>query len=165
MNSGWLGDSWDRDSKQIFCMDFWSAPQEEVAVTSVAGDVSLPSVTIEDFPSSDVIVQRAIAIFKFRILENTSSAGVNALALIQYIQVRDDAPGTWRNAITLPDNLYTIAASTREGGDVIIGNIDISVEIVDLNNTYEFQWNEAVCDRNNLQFNDCQTGLRIYYAI
>lgn len=148
--------------RALCSMDFWSDPQEEVQVTSVAGDKTLPSVTIADLPSGATIV-RAIAMFKFRMVENTY-AGVNSLNLAQNIQVRDDTPGTWRDAINLVDNLFTLADSAREGGDVMIGDNDIAVE-VDGNDTYEFQWYQAVADQDNLQFNDVQVGLRIWFSL
>jgi len=147
---------------QLFSLDFWSDPQEEVSVTSGAGDKALPSVTVEDLPAGATIV-RAVAMFKFRMIENTNAAA-NKLSGAQNIQVRDDTPGTWRDAINLVDDLFSLAAATREGGDVVVGDNDISVE-VDGNDTYEFQWAQAVVDQDNLNFNDVQTGLRVYYRI
>jgi hypothetical protein len=151
--------------RSLFVMDFWSSPQEEVQLTDVAApgtDVALPDVTIADLPAGATIV-RAIAMFKFRMVENTN-AGANALQGNQYIQVRDDTPGTWRDSILMIDDMFTLAASTREGGDVIIGAVDIAVE-VDGNDTYNFQWAESLIDLANLQFNDCQVGLRIWYSV
>ena len=143
-------------------MDFWSDPQEEVQVTAVAGDKALPGVTVAGLPA-DAVVIRAVAMFKFRMVENTNAAA-NKLNGAQNIQVRDDTPGTWRNAINLVDDIFGVGAGTREGGDVIIGDTDISVE-VDGDDTYNFQWDEARADLGNLQFNDVQTGLRVYYVL
>lgn len=156
-------DNLDTALGRVLCsMDFWSAPQEEVQVTSVAGDKGLPNVTLADLPSGATIV-RAIAMFKFRMVEN-SHAGVNKLAGAQNIQVRADTPGTWRNAITLVDALFTLADSAREGGDVLLGGNDIAVE-VDGNDIYEFQWASALADQDNLQFNDVQVGLRVWFSL
>jgi hypothetical protein len=148
---------------QLFCLDFWSDPQEEVSVTSVAGDKAMPSVTVANLPAGAVIV-RAVAIFKFRMVHNTNANNINKLSGAQNIQLRDDTPGTWRNAINLVDDLFAVAADTREGGDVLIGGTDISVE-VDENDTYEFRWAQALADQDNLNFNDVQTGLRIWYRV
>ncbi|GAI93604.1 unnamed protein product, partial [marine sediment metagenome] len=38
--------------RQLFSMDFWSLPQEEVALTVAAGDKALPSVTVADLPGT-----------------------------------------------------------------------------------------------------------------
>lgn len=147
--------------KMLFSMDFWSTPQEEVQLTNVAGDKSLPSVVIADLPATATIV-RAIAMFKFRMIENTGAA--NKLAGAQEIQVNDSAATGWVDAINFVDDQFGIAATTREGGDVCIGAIDIANR-VNGNDTYSFQWDEAVADLANLQFNDCACGLRIWYSV
>lgn len=149
-------------ARQLFSMDFWSDPQEELAITDVAGDKALPDVTVADLPAGATIV-RAIAMFKFRMVENTNVAA-NKTLLAQHIQVRDDTPGTFRDAIGIPDDSFTIAASTREGGDVLMGDHDIAVE-VDGNDTYNFQWTAADADVDGINFNDVQCGLRILYSV
>jgi len=153
--------------QRILCsMDFWSQPQEEVQLTDNAApgtDVALPDVTIADLPAGATVV-RAIALFKFRMVENTNAAA-NALQGDQHIQVRDDTPGTWRDAISMMDNMFTLAAGPfREGGDVAVCDHDIAVE-VDGNDTYNFQWAASLVDQANLQFNDVQVGLRIWYSV
>ncbi|MBA7647423.1 hypothetical protein ES703_55195 [subsurface metagenome] len=146
----------------ILCsMDFWSDTQEELQVDAGGGTETLPTVTVADLPPGATIV-RAIAMFKFRMVENTHD-GANALEGAQHIQVQSAAPGTWREAISLADNLFNFAAKAREGGDVLIGDHDIAIE-VDENDDYSFQW-VANADQEFIQFNDVQCGLRIYYSI
>jgi hypothetical protein len=151
-----------RQGRQLFIMDFWSVPQEEVALTAGAGDKALPDVSIAGLPAGTTIV-RACAIFKFRMVENTN-AGVNKLNGAQAIQVRDDTPSAWIDAINFLDDQFGLAATTREGGDVAIGAINLSAT-VDGIDTYNFQWHNGVADVANLQFNDVQVGLRIWYSI
>lgn len=153
-----------RPEQYLFTMDFWSDPQEEVVVTGGQTTPGLPTVTIADLPP-DAIIARAIAIFKFRMVENTNAAE-NSLdhTAAQPIQVQDDTPGTWRDAINFVDEQFKLAATTREGGDALIGSIDIAVE-VDGNDGYNFQWLNAKAHLGNLQFNDVQVGLRIWYSI
>lgn len=152
--------------KMLFMLEDWSEPQEEMQLTDNVApgtDVSLPSVAITDLPVGATIV-KAIAMFKFRVVENTH-IGVNKLQGEQHIQVRNDTPGTWQDAISFVDNMFTIAASTREGGiSTFMGDHNIVVE-VDGNDTYNFQWAASLVDQANLQFNDVQTGLRIWYSI
>jgi len=150
--------------RMLFCMDFWSNPQEEVQVTGAQTTPALPDVVVADLPAGATIV-RAIAMFKYRMIENTNAAenSIDATA-VQPIQVRDDTPGTWRTAIDFVDEQFKIAATTRESGDVSIGDNDIAVE-VDGNDTYNFQWLNAKAHLGNLQFNDVQTGLRIWYSV
>jgi len=152
--------------KMLFSMDFWSDPQEEVYVTDTAGDKSLPDVDIADLPANATIV-RAVAMFKFRMVENIHAETVNKVNVTQYIQVRiATGPGTYYNAITMTDDLFTIAAATREGGDVIIGNLDIAGSgKVDSNDTYNSIWKDADADVDGLKFNDVQMGIRIWYSV
>ena len=145
-----------------FCMDFWSNPQEEVSVPAVAADQALPDITVADIPTGATVV-RAYVIFKFRAIENTNAAA-NKLSGAQEIQVRDDTPSTWIDAINFLDDMFGVAASTREGGDVFIGSIDVAAT-VDGNDTYNFQWDEALADLAALNFNDVQVGLRIWFTV
>ena len=154
----------------ILCsMDFWSDPQEEIAVPAVAATlVFTPTVTVADLPPGATIV-RAIAMFKFRMVENTHD-GANALDgatnpdTSQVIQVKETAAGAYIDAINFVDNQFTLDNLTREGGDVLIGSIDI-VGQVDGNDSYTFQWKMRKCDADFINFNDCQVGLRIWYSI
>lgn len=150
--------------RELYCMDFWSNPQEEVVVTGAQTTPSLPDVVVDDLPAGATPV-RAIAMFKYRMIENTNAAenSIDATAVLP-IQVRDDTPGTWRTAIDFVDEQFKLAATTRESGDVSIGDNDIAVE-VDGNDTYKFQWLNAKAHLGNLQFNDVQTGLRIWYSV
>ena len=150
--------------KMLFSMDFWSDPQEEIVMTGAQTTPGLPTVTIADLPATATIV-RAIAMLKFRVVENTNAAE-NSLdkTVAQPIQVQSDAPGAWRDAINMVDEQFKIAGETREGGDVLIGSINIAVE-VDENDGYEFQWLNAKAHLGNIQFNDVQTGLRIWYSV
>lgn len=148
---------------QLFCMDFWSEPQEEVQLTGTAGDKALPDVIVADLPSGAIVV-RAIALFKFRMVDNNTYAGSNALEGAQHIQVKETAAGSFTNAISFVDAMFTLAQDTREGGDVIIGDHDIAGE-VDGNDTYDVQWTSAEAEENYLNFNDVQVGLRIWYKM
>lgn len=154
--------------RQLFCMDFWSAPQEEVSIPAIAATLSLPNVIVADLPAGAIVV-RAIALVKFRAIENTNVSannldGATVATISQVIQVRDDTPGTWRDAITFVNNQFGLAASTREGNDTLIGDTDIAVE-VDGNDTYNFQYLQAKADLDALNWNDVQCGLRIWYSV
>ncbi len=151
--------------KMLFSMDFWSDPQEEVVMTGSQTTPGLPSVTVGDLPDGATIV-RAIAMFKFRMVENTNEAE-NSLdkTAAQPIQVQEPANGeAYTDAINFVDEQFKIAATTREGGDVLIGSIDIGTKVV-ANEAYSFQWLNAKAHLGNLQFNDVQTGLRIWYSV
>ena len=153
----------------LYSMDFWSDPQEEIAVPAIAATlVFTPTVTVADLPAEATIV-RAIAMLKFRMIENTD-VGVNALdgptvaSTSQVIQVKETTAGAYTDSIKFADNQFTLAASTREGGDCLIGSIDIAGE-VDGEDSYTFQWLLRKSDSDFINFNDCQVGLRIWYSV
>jgi len=148
--------------RMLFTMDFWSDTQEELLINATAGDKTLPDVAVAELPGGATIV-RAIAMFKFRMVENVFD-GANAINVAQHIQVRDSTPGTWRDAISIADNLFNFAAKAREGGDILIGDHDIAVEVDEIA-TYNFQWHDAAADQISLNFNDIQCGLRIWYSV
>ncbi|MBA7608868.1 hypothetical protein ES703_16052 [subsurface metagenome] len=148
----------------LLSMDFWSVSQEEVALTGTAGDKTLPSVTIADLPDGATIV-RAIAMFKFRMIENHTHAGANALDGAQEIQVKPTA-GDYTDAINFVTGQFALAQDTREGGDIIIGAIDIAGSgKVEANGVYDFLWDEAIALETGINFNDVQVGLRIWYSV
>lgn len=143
----------------VFSMDFWSNPDDEFLLNAVANDKALPDVVVAGIPALATVI-RAIAIFKCRVIEDTSGApnGINGT---QYIQVKK-AAGAYINAITLVDNMWLVAANTREGGDIIVGSHDVSGQVVG-NGTYNFITHNVVVDAANLKLNDVKVGLKIYF--
>lgn len=151
--------------KMLFCMDFWSDPVEEKAVTAAQVTAAVgAAVVVADLPDTATIV-RAVVMMKFRMVENTNAAE-NSLdcASAQPIQVDDVANNGWFTAIDFIDEQFKIAAETREGGDVLIGDNDVAAR-VDGNDTYDFQWLNAKAHLANIQFNDIQMGIRIWYSV
>jgi hypothetical protein len=155
------------ENKVLCSMDFWSAPVEEVSVDGDAGTLAAIATTVvAEVPGTFV---RAIGMFKFRAVENTY-AGVNKLdgatvaATSQVIQIDDAATTGYVDCITFVDDMFTLAASTREGGDVIIGSTDVAAR-VDGNDTYTWRWLLSKADQDDINFNDCQFGLRVIYSI
>jgi len=154
--------------KQLLSMDFWSDSLEEARINAAGVSVSLPGVTIDSIPAGATIL-RAIAMFKFRMVENTNTAanklnGGTVANTSQVIQARDDTPGAWIDAINFVDDQVGLDGETREGGDVCIGSIDIS-SIVDGNDGYEFQWLLGKADLDFINFNDVQIGIRVWYSV
>ena len=146
----------------LSAMDFWSISQEELIIPAVAADVVLPGVTVVGLLSGVTIV-RVVAMFKFRIVENIN-VGTNKLSGAQEIQIKvhDAADGTYIDAINFVDDQFGLAASTREGGDVIIGSIDVKATVTG-NDTYSFWWNQALADLVSINFNDLQMGIKVWF--
>ena len=156
--------------KQLLPMDFWSEPQEEVQIDGAGVTVALPAVTVDGLPASATIL-RAIVMFKFRMVENTDTAangldGNTVAGTSQVIQVRDDSPGVWNDAITFAGGQFGLEGEKREGGDVCIGDVNISgLGKVDGNDIYEFRWLLGKADSDLLNFNDIQMGIRVWYSV
>src|SRR3989304_8127786 len=156
--------------RQLSCADFWSETFDEADVEiDAAGETKdLPPITVEKLPSGASVL-RAVAMFKFRMIGNTN-AGANRLnggtvpETSQVIQIRDDTPGDWGDAINFVDSQYGIDGETREGGDVCIGSIDVS-NIVDGNGGYGFQLVMARPLLNYMLFCDVQMGIRVWYSV
>jgi len=140
---------------------FWSDGDDVIDLPAVAADRPLPDVVISGLPSGITIV-RVIAVLKSRVLENTNAGGSNAIKGAQNIQVRK-AAGAWVNAINLPDNLWTLSASARESGDVLVGDNDIK-STVDGDATYNLKFLNALVDLASLRLNDVMVGLRVFYT-
>jgi len=142
-------------------VDFWSDVDDVVDLPAVAADTALPSVVVSGLPTG-LTLDRVVAMLKTRAIENTNAGGTNAINGAQNIQVRKGA-GAWLNAINLTDNQWLVAASTRESGDVLIGDNDLKAT-VDEDATYGFQIDEALVDFANLRLNDVIVGLRFYFV-
>jgi hypothetical protein len=153
---GAIRDIWARITRQACSLDFWSASVETFTIPAVAADTALPNVTVV-LPAGAVLV-RVIAMFKYR---KVSAVAASALTGAQDIQVRTDAPGAWADCINLVDNQWTLAAADIEGGDVLIGNIDVKATVIG-DDIYNFQLDEAVAD-SALVFTGVQVGLRVWY--
>ena len=154
-------DSLEALANRVQLIDFWSVPQESLTVSNVATDRALPDVVVAGL-AAGWQVMRVVAMLKFRIVAETSSAP-NALNGAQEIQVRDNAPGAWADAINFVVNQFTLQNDVRESGDVQIGPINIVATVVG-NGTYNFRWEQALADGASLVFYDIQVGLRIWVA-
>ena len=144
-------------------MDFWSAPDDVIDLPAVAIHVNLPDVVVDGLPVGIEPVM-VIAILKVRAIENTNVGGSNAINGAQAIRVKKST-GIWGvdclAAINLPDNLWAVAASAREMGDLLIGSNDVKSK-VDGPGTYNFRFENARVGLDYLRLNDVMIGLRFY---
>jgi len=152
----------DQLDDQVSPMDFWSDLDDVIDLPAVAADTALPNVVVSGVPSG-VGLDRVVVILKARAIENTNAGGPNAINGAQNIQVRK-ALGAWANAINLADNQWTVAASTRESGDVLIGDNDVKAT-VDGDGTYNLQFANALVDLASLRLNDVMVGLRFHFSM
>jgi len=148
-------------SKGRQTVDFWSDLDDVIDLPAIAADTALPSVVVSGLPSG-LTIDKVVVILKTRAIENTNAGGPNAINGAQNIQVRK-AAGAWANAINLPDNIWTVAASTREAGDVLIGDNDVKAT-VNGDGTYNLQFDNALVDLASLRLNDVMVGLRFSFS-
>lgn len=152
----------------IVCTDYWSEPSlENIEVTATGETKFIEAVTmVEKIPDGAEVI-RAMAMFKFRMVENTNPDtnrlnGGTLAGVRQVIQVRQDTPGVWADAIRLRDSQFRLEGETREAGDVCFGSLDIS-DVVAGNGTYQFQWLLARAVLDYMHFCDVQMGIRVWY--
>jgi len=146
-------------------VDFWSMTVNVIDLPAAPTDVTLPDIVVGELPGSTVVA-RVVAILKMRVIENTNAGGPNAINGAQAVRIKRST-GIWGvhdiAAIYLPDNLWTVAASTREMGDVLIGNIDLKA-VANGTGAYNFRFEDARVDLNYLRLNDVMVGLRFYLS-
>ena len=143
-------------------LDLWSTYSTQVQLTTITGDKTLPSITIAGLPPGVSIV-RAIMIFKYRTIENTGTA-VNGVSGAQNLQAEKAVGGSWVTGIALGGGECSVPASTRETGDVMMGTADISAQVPANGAVMGFKWTSGLAAQNNLNFNDVQVGLRIWFT-
>lgn len=142
-------------------VDFWSDVDDVIDLPAVAAPSTFPSVVVSGLPSG-VTLDRVVAMVKVRAIENTNGGGPNGINGAQVLQVQKGA-GAWATAINLADNQWLVAASTRESGDVLIGDNDVKTT-VDGDGTYNFRLPAALVDLASLRLNDVLVGLRFFFS-
>ena len=142
-------------------MDFFSDTQATVTITNAAQDLSLPDVVVS-LPTEGSII-RVIPLLKVRAMEDTSAVA-NSLSGAQNLRAKLST-GTWGQddvaAINLVNGQFAVAASTKEAGDLVLGDIDIRA-VVSAEGTYNFRLENAIAVGSNLVLHDVLVGLRVY---
>jgi len=119
---------------------FPSLNQVSVVIPASAGDLDFPSVTIPALPAG-VTITSAICVLYFRKIVDSSGAtnAINGVDKTIRIKV---STGAWATddivCITIPDNSLSTDGSATEGGDIIIGNVDVKSVVVGAG-TYNFR--------------------------
>lgn len=152
-----------QQNRALHFMSFWSDLDASLAVNATAADANLPDIVVADLPSGATIT-RAIMLFKYASRED-SSGSANMTDAAQTMSI-DAAAGrdSVVTAINLPTDSFATAASTKEGGDVVFGDNDVSAEVTG-NGTYYSTWELADVDGASLTFTDVQIGLLIWYSL
>ena len=142
---------------------FWSDVDDVVDLPAAATDTDLPNIVLPNIAGT---LDHVYVGIKVRMIENTSASGANAIQTAQNIRVKKSS-GAWDTddviGINLIDNQWTVAASTREGGDVHVGDNDVVGEVDAFNTTYNLRIDSANVDYDFLRLNDVQVFLILHY--
>jgi len=145
---------------------FASLTNPQINLPAVAADTNLPDVVISGLPAGATL-DKVLVFLKWRAMENTNAGGSNAIEGTQYIRIKKST-GAWGvddvAAIRLEDNMWTLAASAREFGDVTLADDarDVKSE-VDGNATYNLRFEDANVDLDFLRLNDVQVMIKVWY--
>ena len=152
--------------RSSYVKDFWSDVDNQIDLPHAAdGDTALPDIVVAGLPSN-ISLTRVVLLLKVRAIENTNAGGPNAVNGDQVIEVKEDSEA-WAAAITainMVDDMWEVAASTREAGDVVIGDNDIKATVSG-NGTYNMQWADALVDLETLRLSDVQVGFRMFWEV
>ena len=150
-------------------IDFWSIPDDLITIAAVAADLDFPNVVVESLPYGFSII-RVIPMLKIKALNDTSGADNKINAASKTIRVKVST-GAWGTndiiAIDFTNGQWYTVASTKEGGDVMVGDNDIK-SVVTGNGTYNFrseQTNRAdaiLALGASLELYEVQVGARVY---
>ncbi len=148
----------------------WSVGKVQVVIDAAGATTVLSTITIDTLPAGAAI-ESAYLMVKFRMIEN-KHAGVNKLdgltvALTsQVFQVQDDGGGAWADGIVFVDDYFTLGSEAREGGDVLVGTLNVGVAgVVDGNDTYNVRLFLGKADFDFINLDEVQAGLDILYSV
>jgi hypothetical protein len=152
-------------SEVVSMMEFWGDVDNVITLTTATTNMDLPSVVVADIPAGATII-RVVGMVRMRALNNTNVA-TNAINGANTIKVKKST-GAWGvddvDLINITDNIWSTAASTKEGGMLIEGDNDAASE-VDANATYNIRFNGNIfVDGNNLELIDVVAGLKVYFT-
>lgn len=152
------------DHPRLVTRTFYSDVQISATLAAAAGDVNLPSVVL---PNIAGIIRAVYVGLKFRMIENTNVAA-NKIDTAQNIRIKRTG-GAWGvddvAAINLVDDQWGVAASTREGGDVQIGDNNVVAEVDGFNETYTVRFEDGNVDVDSLVLYDVQVFLIVTYEV
>lgn len=151
--------------RQVSTMEFWGDVDDIITLTTATTNTNLPNVAVADIPAGATII-RVIGMIRMRAMNNTNAVA-NAINGANVIKVMKSG-GSWGvddvDLINIPDNIWSTAASTKEGGMLIEGDNDAASE-VDANATYNIRFNGNIfVDGNNLELIDVDAGLKVYFT-
>jgi len=151
--------------------DFPSDVEDNIEIDGAATDLDFPSVVVSGLPSGATIT-RVIAMLKYGSRKDSSTAENYIDQASKTLRIKKSS-GSWgsNDIIAIDFDQYQLrtAKSTKEGGDLIIGDNDVKT-VVDGDATYNFRSEQtnradaisALAD--HLILYDVQMIIRIHYT-
>lgn len=134
----------------------------QVQLTTVAGNKALGSITIAGLPAGATVTQLFMHV-KFASRTN-SSAAINSVSGAQNIQANKDG-GAYSTGIALRGGEFSTDPGSPGASDVMSGTTNLSGLAPANGSVIAFQWTSAVAAQDNLNFNDVQVILELWYSI
>lgn len=161
----------------VLYKDQWCAtPIAALAIPAAVADQTLPNVVFPTgFLPANATVQAVYLMVKWRKQVDSSAAPNANNGAGHSWRVKKNA-GAWGvddlEGVVLADNQMATGASATEGGDMLIGDINIAAEVDDVDNeTYNVMGEQTNrgdaphVDGASLTLHDVYTGLRVYFTL
>lgn len=160
----------------LFQKDQWCAtPIASLAIPAAAADLTLSNVVFPaGFLPVDAVVQAIYLMVKWRKQVDSSAApnAINGAGKAWRVKKNGAALADYLEGIVLADNQMATGASATEGGDMIVGDIDVKAEVDDVDNeTYNVMGEQTthadapIVDGASLTLHDVYTGLRVLFTL
>jgi hypothetical protein len=168
-----------RTGRVVLFKDKWCDPSTIVpslAFSNVGANRDFPNVVLPaagTFLPAGAVIQEVNLLVKWRKMVDSSGA-LNAInAANKTIRIKTAADGWAASliAITMANGMWSTAASAPEGGDVLVGSVDIKAKVAALGTTYNVRSDQTTTadaitvTAASLTLYDVATGLRVYYTL
>ncbi len=164
---------------QLFYKDQWCDPSGSIAslaFSNAAADKSFPDVVLPaagTFLPPGAVIQSVYLLLKWRKMVDTSAAlnAINAANKTIRIKKAADAWGASTIAMTMLNGAWSVAASAVEGGDMIIGSVDIKAKVNAQGTTYNVRSEQTTnadaitVTGASLTLWDVYAGLRVAFTL
>ncbi len=156
--------------------DQWCAlPIASLAIPAVAADLTLSNVVFPaNFLPAGAVVQAIYLMIKWRKQVDSYSLpnAIIGAGKAWRIKKNGAALADYIEGIVLADNQMATGADATEGGDMIVGDIDVKAEVDDVENTtYNVMGEQTthadapIVDGASLTLHDLYSGLRVYFTL
>lgn len=140
---------------------FWSTPIATVSITNGNTSPALTDITLPNLTIGTIV--RAVAFLMWGDSEDTSAA-LNAINGASNFEVQKSGGPAWTSAITIVDNTIETPASSRRGGYLLPGTIDVSSVVDALNQVISGRFTNIKAD-GNMELHDVVWGVKVFYTV